>query len=118
MKYMIVISESEGDFARRDDPEHAGAYWESWQVYGQLIANADPDFTGVALQAPETGTFIRGKGAGKQVQDGPFADAKEHLGGFFIVDVADLDAALALAAECPAVENGHVEVRPVLPMNT
>ncbi len=50
------------------------------------------------------------------LHDGPFADSKEHLGGFFLIEVPDLDAALEWAARCPATDYGSVEVRPVLVM--
>ena len=52
----------------------------------------------------------------RKVQDGPYADAKEQLGGFFVVEAPDLDAALDMAARCPAASGGVVEVRPILPM--
>ena len=52
----------------------------------------------------------------RRVQDGPFADTKEQLGGFFVIDVPDLDTALSWAARCPAAASGAVEVRPNLPM--
>lgn len=118
MKYVLIIQEAEEDFAARNDPNLAGQYWESWQNYSAEVAKADPDFSGAALQGPESGTFVRGQGVSKQVQDGPYADTKEHLGGFFIFDVDNLDIALDLAAACPATQNGHVEVRPILPMNS
>ena len=113
MRYMITIHEHEDEFARRNDPDHAPAYWAAWSNYFQNeVAVADPDHTGAALQAPATATTIRGT----TIHDGPFADTKEQLGGFFIVDVENLDVALKLAAKCPACEMGGVEVRPVLPM--
>ena len=52
----------------------------------------------------------------RRVQDGPFADTKEQLGGFFVIDVPDLDTALAWAARCPSAARGVVEVRPVWPV--
>lgn len=113
MKYMMILQEHENDFADRINPEKANAYWQSWQVFSQLIATADPNFTGAALQTPETGTTVRENA----VEDGPFAATKEQLGGFFIVDVDNLDIALDLAKKCPASKNGAVEVRPVLPMS-
>lgn len=118
MKYLLVIQEADADFAARSDPQLSDAYWESWQNYSALVAKADPDFSGAALQGPETGTFVCGQGASKQVQDGPYAGTKEHLGGFFMIDVDNLDIALELASACPATKHGRVEVRPVLPTNS
>lgn len=71
---------------------------------------------GQALQPSSTATSLRIRGGKRQVQDGPFADSKEQLGGFFIIDVPDLDAALEWAARCPSASTGGVEVRPVLLM--
>jgi len=113
MRYMITIHEHADDFAARTDPDRAPAYWAAWQSYfSDHVAVADPDHTGAALEAPSTATTIRGS----TVHDGPFADTREQLGGFFIVDVDNLDIALELAAKCPACARGGVEVRPVLPM--
>ncbi|MEM0986745.1 MAG: YciI family protein [Pseudomonadota bacterium] len=113
MRYMITIHEHEEDFAARNNPDLAPAYWATWHAYfANEVAAADPNQTGAALQDPATATTIRGT----TIQDGPFADSKEQLGGFFIVDVENLDVALKLAAKCPACEKGGVEVRPVLPV--
>lgn len=117
MKYMLVIHEDQSDFAARNDPARAETYWAAWMSYAEQIKAADPDYTGAALQPPETGTTVSGQGDAKQVHDGPFADSKEQLGGFFIIDVDNLDIALELASTCPATKNGAVEVRPVLPQS-
>lgn len=112
MKYMIIIQEHAEDFAQREAPAQAPAYWQSWQTFTDIVRKADAGFTGAALQPPETATTVR---AGA-VEDGPFADSKEQLGGFYVIDVDDLDAALAVARACPAAAKGAVEVRPILPM--
>jgi hypothetical protein len=69
---------------------------------------------GKGLEPPSTGTTVRLRDGERIVQDGPYADTKEQLGGFFVIDVPDLDAALDWAARCPAATDGVVEVRPVL----
>lgn len=112
MKYMLVIQEHESDFARRDHPEHAPAYWQAWSAFSDVVRKADLDFSGAALQPPTTATTVSAAG----VQDGPFADTREQLGGFYLINVANLDVALEVARHCPACERGAVEVRPVLPM--
>lgn len=112
MKYMLIIQEHESDFARRNDPAQAPSYWQSWQTFTDIVRKADPDYTGAALQPAETATTVRAGG----IQDGPFADTREQLGGFYMINVDNLDIALEVAGKCPAVENGAVEVRPVLPM--
>jgi hypothetical protein len=71
---------------------------------------------GAALQPPGHGATVRQRDGRRQVQDGPFAEAKEQLGGYYIIDVVSLDQALEWAARCPATGYGAVEVRPYMPM--
>ena len=68
---------------------------------------------GNPLQGPETGTTVRVNGRRREIQDGPYADTKEQLGGFVLLELPSLDAALDWAARCPAAAAGAVEVRPV-----
>ena len=69
---------------------------------------------GAGLQPPQQATTIRHQDGTQRVQDGPYAEAKEQLGGYYVIDVPDLDQALAWAARCPAASTGAVEVRPNL----
>ena len=113
MKYAIIIYEAADQFASRGNA-NAPAYWAAYQAYSQALG---PAITGgAALQGPDTGTTVRLVNGQRKVQDGPYADAKEQLGGFFVVEAPDLDAALDMAARCPAASGGVVEVRPILPM--
>jgi len=70
---------------------------------------------GDGLQSPMLATTVRVIDGKRQVQDGPFADSKEQLGGYFIIEVPDLDTALDWAARAPSAVSASVEVRPVLP---
>lgn len=70
--------------------------------------------SGDGLQGPETATTLRVRGGKVETMDGPFAETKEHLGGYYIIDVPDLDAALRYAAMIPSATYGSVEVRPVM----
>lgn len=115
MKFAIIILESASDFASRQN-ERAPAYWEAWKAYMAALNEAGIPSGGAALQAPETATVVRVADGRRLVQDGPYADTKEPLGGFLTIDVPDLDQALHWAALCPAASSGAVEVRPVLPM--
>jgi hypothetical protein len=81
-----------------------GAYIEALTKAGALVGSN-------RLQASATATTVRLAEGKSQVQDGPFIDSKEQLGGYFIIDVANLDAAIAWAARCPAAGHGVVEVR-------
>ena len=69
---------------------------------------------GEGLQGIETATSLRVRGGKVETMDGPFAETREHLGGFYLIEAADLDAALRFAAEIPAARYGSVEVRPVM----
>jgi hypothetical protein len=72
--------------------------------------------SGACLQGPETGAVVRVTAKGREVQDGPYADSKEQLGGFAIIEADSLEVALEWAERCPGASDGAVEVRPVLPM--
>ncbi|MBE9140180.1 YciI family protein [Nodosilinea sp. LEGE 07088] len=111
MRYAILVYETEHDFANRE--QHMPAY----RAYSQALAEAGIMVGGAELHPSHTGTTLRLQNGQRQVQDGPYADTKEQLGGFFLIDVADLDAALDWAARCPAASNCAVEVRPLAPAN-
>jgi hypothetical protein len=72
---------------------------------------------GEGLQGVETATSLRLRGGRTETMDGPFAETREHLGGYYIVDVPDLDAALRYAAMIPAAQWGTIEVRPLMDYN-
>jgi hypothetical protein len=116
MEYMMLIYESEHERAARNDPQRVEAYWGSWTAYVQALAESGIMKSGNGLQPPETATTVRLRDGKRQVQDGPYADSKEQLGGYFILDVPDLDVALDWAARCPAAPDGSVEIRPVMVM--
>ncbi|MFQ4135562.1 YciI family protein [Nodosilinea sp. PGN35] len=115
MQYAILIYETEQAFGNRTDAAQAEPYWGAYQAYAGALKQAGLDTSGGILQPGHTGTTVRLKQGQRQVQDGPYADTKEQLGGFILIDVPDLDAALDWAARCPAASYGAVEVRPVLP---
>jgi hypothetical protein len=115
MKYMLLLNETAEDFARRDNPEEAQAYWGGWNAFIGAMAQAGIIVRGDGLLGPATATTVRLRDGQRLVQDGPFADTKEQLGGYFVIEVADLDAALAWAAKAPSAASASVEVRPVMP---
>jgi hypothetical protein len=118
MHYMLAFSETTAEVAKRSDPELAPAYWAAWNVYIGAMSQAGIVVSGNGLQAPHTGTHVRIEHGKRLIQDGPYADTKEHLGGYFIIDVPSLDAALDWAAQSPNAAAGSTEVRPVLPPMT
>jgi len=115
MQYAILAMESEQDYADRDDPTRVDAYFAAWGAYVAAIHESGMFVSGAGLLPPSTATTLRIRGGSTEVQDGPFADVKEQLGGFFIIEAPDLDTALEWAARCPSSGTGSVEVRPVLP---
>lgn len=117
MQYMILCAEGPDDFARRNGPS-AGEYWASWSAYSQALVQAGVFVSGAGLLGPEASTTVRVRGDNREVQDGPYSDAKEQLGGFFIIEAPDLDSALAWAARSPSAAYASAEVRPVMPMGS
>lgn len=115
MKYMMAIFETPADYAKRTDPAEAGPYWGAWGAYSKALFEAGVAYGGAGLEPPNLATSLRLRDGKRAVQDGPFADTKEQLAGFFLLDVPDLDTALDWAAKCPAAPTGGVELRPVLP---
>jgi hypothetical protein len=112
MKYVMLIHEPPTAVTSRGQgPQHP--YIAAWRAYHNALVEAGVFVGGVPLKLDETATTVRVVQGQRRVQDGPFVEAKEQLGGFTILDVADLDAALEWAARCPAASYGAVEVRRV-----
>lgn len=89
----------------------------AYKAYSEALSKAGVLTGGAALHPGQMATTVRLQDGRRQVQDGPYADTKEQLGGFFIIEVPNLDQALNWAAQCPAASYGAVEVRPLLAMN-
>jgi hypothetical protein len=115
MQFMLLLNETADDFAARTDPERSQAYWGGWTAFIGAMAQAGVIVKGDGLQGPHLATTLRLKDGRRLVEDGPMADTKEQLGGYFVIEVADLDAALDWAAQAPSARAASVEVRPVLP---
>jgi len=114
MEYMLLFCETESEKAKANDPVLAGPYWGAWGAYVESVEKAGIIVSGAPLQPPHTATTVRIRDGQRHVQDGPYADTKEQFGGFYVINVPDLDSALQWAARCPAASAGAVEVRPVL----
>jgi hypothetical protein len=113
MQYMLLIYADEQALAEQ---ERQLCYGESTELAHQL--NAAGQFVAASpLQPVATATSIQVRGGKKTVHDGPFAETREQLGGFFLIDVADLDEAIAVAARIPGARKGTVEIRPVLELH-
>ena len=115
MQYMLMFQETPEEFAARTDPKAAPAYWGAWNAYIGAMMGAGIVVNGNGLQPPHTATTVRMRGGKRQVQDGPYADTREHLAGYFVIEVPSLDVALEWAARAPCAATGGSELRPVLP---
>jgi hypothetical protein len=116
MKYTILIYETEAEFGARTDESRKASYWGAYRAYTKALTEAGVFVGGAPLQPGHLAATIRQHNGKRQVQDGPYAEAKEQLGGYYVIDVPDLDKALEWAARCPAASSGVVEVRPNLSM--
>ncbi len=115
MQYMLILNETVEEFAKRNDPAQAGEYWGGWNAFIGAMAAAGVIVKGDGLLGPAMATTVRVRDGQRQIQDGPFADTKEQLGGYFVIEVPDLDAAIEWAAKAPSAAYASVEVRPVMP---
>ena len=111
MQYMLLVYE---DDARR--VENMDDWMPTCAAYAQAMQKAGIYVTGHRLRGVTTATSVSVRDGKTLVMDGPYAEAKEQLGGFHIIDVPDLDTALSWAARCPSASRGSVEVRPVWPV--
>jgi hypothetical protein len=111
MQYMLLIYGEEADFGRMSQ-EQVGALMGAYGAYTADITAAGVVVSSNRLQAVANATTVRGQ----EIHDGPFAETKEQLGGYYLIEAPDLDAALAWAKKCPGAARGCVEVRPIFPM--
>ena len=111
---MMLIYETSEDFASRADMQPT-AHISAWRAYYRALIDAGVYVGGAPLEPPATGATVRVHGGQRRVQDGPYADTKEQLGGQIILEVPSLDEALGWAARCPTAATGAVEVRAVSP---
>ncbi|MEL6184939.1 MAG: YciI family protein [Myxococcota bacterium] len=110
---MMLILETPEDFEHRKQQGPAAAeYWAAWRAY--MTAVDEKIVGGSALGGSETATTIRVREGARQIQDGPFTESKEALGGYMVFEVETMDEAMELAAACPAASTGAVELRPLL----
>jgi len=115
MQYLLMIYSKEGAWEKMSPAEQQqglaayNAFTEALTKSGTLVGSN-------RLRPASTATTVRIANGKSQVLDGPYADTKEQLGGYYLIDVPDLDAALAWASRCPGASHGIVEVRPVWSM--
>ncbi|MGZ4565987.1 MAG: YciI family protein [Blastococcus sp.] len=110
MQYLMLLSLAPDAWENPEAPKS-----EDWTTYTLALQEAGIMVSGAGLQGVDVATTVRVRDGERLLSDGPFADTKEHLIGFYVIEVPDLDTALAWAARVPNVRAGSVEVRPVLP---
>jgi hypothetical protein len=115
MQYMLMVYGDEARFQSMTQ-QQVGEAVAAYGAYTQALRDAGILLASDRLRPASTATTVRVSNGKTQVLNGPYAETKEQLGGFFIVDVPDLDAALSWAARCPGASNGSMEVRPIWTM--
>ncbi|MEM8771108.1 MAG: YciI family protein [Pseudomonadota bacterium] len=108
MKYVFLLYSDENVWDAKPS-EEKGEIINGYMAYTEALTKAGAFIAGEPLDHTRNARRVRSAGA----EDGPFADGKEQLGGFYMIEADNLDTALDWAAKCPAASDGHVEVRPV-----
>jgi len=115
MQYLLTLYVDEAGFQRMT-PEQQKQGMAAYMAYTEALKQAGAYVGSNRLQPVATATTVRSVDGKTQVLDGPYADSKEQLGGYFLIDAPDLDAALSWAARCPGAQHGVIEVRPIWKM--
>jgi hypothetical protein len=116
MNYLLLIYGDEAameSYGMNATPEERDAQVKVWYDYGDWLTEKGWYVAGDALQVTSTATTVRAPDGKPVVTDGPFAETKEQLGGYYLLEVANLDEAIEAAARCPGASFGTIELRPV-----
>ena len=116
MRYALLIYASEQDWASQSE-EQAQAQAQDYMAVTKDIVDRGIRRSGEALQPTATATTVRVRNGETLSTDGPFAETKEQLGGFYVVEAKDLDEAIEIAVRIPDVRGGSIEVRPIMEMD-
>jgi hypothetical protein len=112
MQYLLLIYGDEHGFESAT-PEDMGKMMQEYADYTQWLRDSGAFVAGEALQPTDHATTVRVRDGETMTTDGPFAETKEQLGGFYLIEADDLDQAIAAAAKLPGSRHGSVEVRPI-----
>jgi len=115
MQYLLLIYENEASMNGLSEEEQ-GKIFQEYMDYTAGIRKSGNYVAGEALQPVSTATTVRVKNGKTLTTDGPFAETREQLGGFYLVEAKDLDEAISLGARIPASRTGSIEVRPIMPI--
>ena len=116
MRYLVLIYDEETANPSPAPPDMAviGQVMEEYNAYTRMLRDKGAYVAGEALQPVTTATTIRSRDGHVMTTDGPFAETKEALGGFYLIEAKDLDEALELGGACPGAKYGSIEVRPIV----
>lgn len=112
MQYMVLIYQDEQNWAKLSQDEISNIYSE-YMNYSRALAEAGVIRGGGELKPTATATTLRVREGKLLTTDGPFAETKEQLGGYYLIEVDNLEQALEWAAKCPTAKDGSIEVRPL-----
>jgi hypothetical protein len=112
MQYLLMIYQNEVEYAKRD-PAEAGKALAEYQAFTQSIIQSGNFKAGDRLRPTTTATTVRVRDGKILATDGPFAETREQLGGYYLVEAKDLDEAIGIAARIPGARVGSIEVRPI-----
>ncbi len=115
MKYLLMIYGEEKGWDRMSEAERGRMYGEYYK-FTEEIKKEGKYLGGNPLQPTSTATTVRVRNGKSLVTDGPFAETKEQLGGYYLIEGTDLDEAIRIAGRIPGARLGSIEVRPILPM--
>jgi hypothetical protein len=115
MQYILFIYENEADYDSRSEAQNGTIFQEYLQL-NRKLRDAGEYRSGERLQPVGTATTVRVRDGKTLTTDGPFAETREQLGGYYIIEAKDLDAAVSIAAKVPGARYGSIEVRPIRPM--
>jgi hypothetical protein len=113
MRYLLLIYQDEAAHAKWSQ-EELGAEYEAYNAFGTEVSKRGVFQSGEALMPTNTATTVRVRNGKTLTTDGPFAETKEQLGGYYLLNCKDLDEAIELAAKIPATPHGSIEVRPIM----
>ena len=116
MRYLLMIYASEAESAAMSQ-EEMGVEYEAYNAFTTAIQEKGVLLSGEALMPTNTATTVRVRGGKTLSTDGPFAETKEQIGGFYLLNCKDLDEAIGFAARIPAVTRGSIEIRPIMEFN-
>jgi hypothetical protein len=117
MRYMLLIYDREADWGSMSE-EDRGKMFQEYMTFTEGIRKGGQYKAGDALQPTSAATTVRVRNGKSVTTDGPFAETREQLGGYYVVDAKDLDEATEIAARIPGARMGSIEVRPILEMGS